>query len=306
MIGDAPKRRKGSAFITGNGRYLDDLAEDRLTLVLRSPHAHRIERILTDKARAAPGVLAVLTADDVHTDGLKPLRPSVEANVHTGEKFAFEPQPLLAEGKVRYAGQPVALIVAETRAQALDAAELVMVDYVPLPAVTTAVAARAAGAPEISPEVPGNICFDSRTGDAAAVDAAFAAAAHAVKLRLDNHRIVTNPIEPRGVVGLWDADSGRYTAYASSQSIHETRDNTARAPGVAPAAVRFVAPDVGGASAPEFHLSRARLDPVGGQADRAPGEVGRDPQRVFRPIIRRATIRLRPSWRSMAWALPCV
>ena len=249
VIGDAPKRREDLRFITGSGRYLDDLAFADLAhaVVLRSPHAHAlIERILTERARAGPGVLAVLTARDVRADGLKPLRPSAEANVQTGEKFAFEPQPLLAAGKVRYVGEPVALIVAETRAQALDAAELVMVDYAPLPAVTTASAARAAGAPEISPEVPANVCFDWHTGDATAVDAAFAVAAHVVDLHLDNHRIVTNPIEPRGVVGLWDADSGRYTAYASSQSIHATRDNTARALGVAPAAVRFVAPDVGG------------------------------------------------------------
>ena len=172
--------------------------------------------------------------------------PSAEANVQTGEPFAFAPQPLLAEAKVRYVGEPVALIVAATRAQALNAAEQVVVDYAPLPAVTTAVAARARGAPEISTEVPGNVCFDWRTGNTAAVDAAVAAAAHLVELDLDNHRIVTNPMEPRGVIGLWDADHGRYTGYVSSQSIHITRDNTARALGVPPDAVRFVAPDVGG------------------------------------------------------------
>ena len=135
VIGDAPKRREDSRFITGNGRYLDDLPFEDLAhaVVLRSPYAHAlIERILIEKARLAPGVLAVLTARDVRADGLKSLRPSAEANVQTGEKFAFEPQPLLAEGKVRYAGEPVALIVAETRAQAQDAAELVMVDYTPL------------------------------------------------------------------------------------------------------------------------------------------------------------------------------
>ncbi len=249
VMGDAPKRREDLRFVTGRGGYLDDLAFEDLAdaVVLRSPHAHAlIERIGVEKAWAAPGVLAVLTAEDARADGLNPLRPSAEANVQTGEPFAFAPQPLLAEGKVRYAGEPVALIVAETRAQALDAAERVVVDYAPLPAVTTAAAARAPGAPEISAEVPGNVCFDWRTGDAAAVDAAFAGAAHIIEVSLDNHRIVTNPIEPRGVVGLWDADSGRYTAYVSSQSIHSTRDNAARALGVPPAMVRLVAPDVGG------------------------------------------------------------
>jgi carbon-monoxide dehydrogenase large subunit len=112
--------------------------------------------------------------------------------------------------------------------------------------VTSAAAARTPGAPEISVEVPGNLCFEWRTGDTAAVEAAFAAAAHTVELQLDNHRIVTNPMEPRGVIGHWDAQRARYTAHVSSQSIHATRDNTARALGVAPAAVRFIAPDVGG------------------------------------------------------------
>jgi aerobic carbon-monoxide dehydrogenase large subunit len=249
IVGDAAKRREDLRFLTGRGGYLDDLAFEGLAhaVVLRSPHAHAlIDRIKTETARAAPGVLAVLTAEHARADGLNPLRPSSETNTQTGEPLAFAPQPLLAEGKVRYAGEPVALIVAETRAQALDAAEKVMVEYDPLPAVTTAGAARAPGAPEISAKVSGNVCLDWRTGDAAAVDAAFAAAPHIAELSLDNHRIVTNPIEPRAVVGVWDADSGRYTAYVSSQSIHSTRDNTARALGVPPAMVRFVAPDVGG------------------------------------------------------------
>jgi aerobic carbon-monoxide dehydrogenase large subunit len=249
VIGDAPKRREDARFLTGRGSYLDDLSFDRLThaVVLRSPHAHAlIERIRTERARTAAGVLAVLTSEETRADGLEPLRPSAEANVQTGEKFAFAPQPLLAEDKVRYVGEPVALIVAETRAQALDAAEQLVVDYAPLPAVTSAPAARASGAPEISSEVPGNVCLDWRTGDAAAVEAAFTVAAHVVELSLDNHRIVTNPIEPRGVIGLWDAEQSRYTAYVSSQSIHTTRDNTARALGLLPTAVRFVAPDVGG------------------------------------------------------------
>ena len=249
VIGDAPKRREDLRFLTGGGGYLDDLsfAGMAYAVVLRSPHAHAlILRIQAEEARKAPGVLAVLTAEEVRVDGLNPLRPSAEVNVQTGEKFAFAPHPLLAEGKVRYVGEPVALIIAETRMRALDAADRVVVDYAPLPAMTSATAARAAGSPEISPEVPGNVCLDWHTGDAAAVDAAFAAAAHIVELRLDNHRIVTNPIEPRGVIGLWDTAQSRYTAYVSSQSIHATRDNAARALGVAPAAVRFIAPDVGG------------------------------------------------------------
>ncbi|HUA56572.1 MAG TPA: xanthine dehydrogenase family protein molybdopterin-binding subunit [Candidatus Sulfotelmatobacter sp.] len=248
-IGDAPKRREDLRFLTGRGGYLDDLAFERLAhaALVRSPHAHaRIVALDTRAARGAPGVLAVLTADDARVDGLKPLRPTAEANVQTGEPFAFAPQPLLAVGKVRFAGEPVALVIAETLAQAVEAAELVAVDYDPLPAVTTAAAARAQGAPLISDEVPGNLCLDWRTGDHDAAAAAFARAAHVVELALDNHRIVMNPMEPRGGVGQYDASSGRYTLHVSSQNIHMIRDAVARALGVAATAVRLVAPDVGG------------------------------------------------------------
>jgi carbon-monoxide dehydrogenase large subunit len=248
-IGDAPKRREDARFITGTGAYLDDLTFERLThaAVLRSPHAHaRIMAIDATSARAAAGVLAVLTAADVRADGLEPLRPYVEANVQTGEPFAFAPQPLLAEGKVRFVGEPVALVVAETREAALDAAERIIVGYEPLPAVTTAAAARKPDAPQVSDDVPGNLCLDWATGDAAGVAAAFERAAHVVTLTVHNHRIVTNPIEPRGGVGSYDAERGRYTLHVSSQGIHVARDHAARALGVAPAQVRYVAPDVGG------------------------------------------------------------
>src|SRR4249920_3128038 len=137
VIGDAPKRREDLRFITGNGQYLDDLPFENLAhaVVLRSPHAHaRLGRIDAAAALAAPGVRAVLTAADAQADGLQPLRPTVEANPATGEPFGFAPQPLLARDAVRYVGEPVAIVVADTRAQAMDAAELVEVDYTPLPA----------------------------------------------------------------------------------------------------------------------------------------------------------------------------
>ena len=248
-IGDAPKRREDQRFLTGSGRYLDDLTFANLAqaIVLRSPHAHaRIERVDAAAACAMPGVLAVLTAAEARADGLKPLLPYVDANTQSGEKFAFAQQPLLAETRVRYVGEPVALVVAEAREQALDAAEQVAIDYRPLPPVTTAAAARAAGAPDLSSEAPGNLCFEWLTGDSDAVAAAFAGAAHVVALGLDNHRVVTNPIEPRGGIGMCDPASGRYTLYVSGQSIHATRDHAARALGVSPDQVRFVAPDVGG------------------------------------------------------------
>jgi len=248
-IGDRPKRREDQRFLTGQGRYLDDLAFDGVTyaVVLRSPHAHaEIRAIDSAAAKAMPGVLALLTAADAQADGLKPLLPYVDANTVTGEPFAFMPQPLLAEGKVRYVGEPVALIIAESRDQALDAAEQVAVDYVPLPAVTTGAAARAPSAPLLSLEVPGNLCFEWHAGDHDAVARAFAAAAYVVSLSVDNHRVVTNPMEPRGVVGDYDPASGRYTAHVSAQSLHATRDHAARALGVEPKQLRFIAPDVGG------------------------------------------------------------
>ncbi|HEX2150819.1 MAG TPA: xanthine dehydrogenase family protein molybdopterin-binding subunit, partial [Stellaceae bacterium] len=191
-------------------------------------------------------VTVFASTEGISADGLSPLMPSVEANTVTGEKFAFAPQPLLAGDKVRYVGEPVALILAETRDAALDAAEAVVVDYSPLPSVTDPAAARASGAPQIADNVPGNLCFEWLTGDAASVHAAFAKAAHVVRLVLDNHRIVTNPMEPRGVVAVYDPESGRYTCHVSAQSLHATRDAAARALGIEPSLLRFVAPDVGG------------------------------------------------------------
>ena len=150
-IGDSPKRREDARFVTGGGAYLDDLAFPDLAhaAIVRSPHPHAVVNgIDTAAAKRAPGVLAVLTIADADADGLQPMRPGVEANVQTGAPFAFIPQPLLARDKVRFVGEPVVLVVAETKAQALDAAELVEIDYDPLQAVTTHEQARAPGAPQ--------------------------------------------------------------------------------------------------------------------------------------------------------------
>ncbi len=248
-IGDSPKRREDARFVVGGGAYLDDLRFEGLThaVFVRSPHAHALVRgIDSAAAKAAPGVLAVLTIGDADADGLQPMQPGVVANVQTGEPFAFIPQPLLARDKVRFVGEPVVLVVAETKAQAMDAAELVAVDYAPLPAVTTHADALAPGAPLVADSVPGNLCLDWRHGDGDAVERAMASAAHVVTHRFVNHRIVTNPMEPRGVVGAYDPAEDRYTAHVSAQAIHNNRDFAARWLGVKPDRLRFVMPDVGG------------------------------------------------------------
>ncbi len=246
IIGDSPRRREDARFIAGRGVYLDDLpfANKAHAVFLRSPHAHaRIDAIDTAAALQAPGVLAVLTAREAAADRLSPLHPTVEANVQTGEPFRFLPQPLLAVDTVRYAGEPVALIVAETKNQALDAAERIAVTYAPLAAVTRGTDALQSDAPLLTAAVPGNLCIDWTWGQTAQAATAIATAAHVVRIVLDNHRVATNPMEPRGAVGLYD---GSYTLHVSSQNIHGNRDIAAMVLGVDPTMVRFVAPDVGG------------------------------------------------------------
>jgi aerobic carbon-monoxide dehydrogenase large subunit len=249
VIGDTPRRREDARFVTGHGAYLDDLRFDRVAhaVFVRSDHAHaQLRRIDTTAALAQPGVIAVLTAPDAAADGLRPLRPSAEVNAQTNEPFRFLPQPVLAEGKLRYVGEPIALVIAETKQQALDAAELIVVDAEPLPSVTQADQALAAGAPLLTDEVPGNLCLDWVWGQTDEVAATLRSAAHVVSMDLVNHRIVTNPMEPRGAVGVHDATTGRTTLFVSSQSLHTNRDTAAKVLGVEPSEIRFVAPDVGG------------------------------------------------------------
>ena len=248
-IGSSRKRTEDARFLTGRGRYVDDLVPDGMVhaFILRSPHAHaRLGAVDAAEAAACPGVLAVLTRAEQAADGIGPLPPAERRNEHTGEPFAFIPYPPLATDRVRHVGQPVALVVALTLAQARDAAEKIDVDYETLPAVTTAQAALADGAVQLSEEIPRNVVLEWATGDAAAAERAFAAAAHVTRLELLNHRIVTNPMEMRGAIGQFDRGTGRYTLHVSSQSIHAGRDNIAAALGIGKDKLRFVAPDVGG------------------------------------------------------------
>ena len=248
-IGETPKRTEDTRFLTGKGRYVDDLAFDNLAhaFILRSLHAHaRIRGIDSAAAARCPGVLAILTGADQAAAGVTSMEPYVRANFRNDEPFAYTPHPPLALGLVRYVGQPVALVVAGNLDQARDAAEMIDVDYDILPAVTTLQAARAENAVLVNDAVPGNVCLAWEVGDKAKNLRAFAAAAHVVRLALHNHRVVANSMEPRGGVGLFDPDSGNYTLYVSSQSIHMARDAIAAALGLASQQVRLIAPDVGG------------------------------------------------------------
>jgi carbon-monoxide dehydrogenase large subunit len=248
-IGRSRTRTEDLRFLTGGGRYVDDLVLDGMAhaFILRSPHAHaRVLGVDVGAAAASAGVFAVLTGADQAADRIAPLPPLERTNEYTGEPFAFTPYPALATDRVRHVGQPVALVVAESPAQARDAAELVRVEYEPLPAVTTAKDALADGAVLLSEDIPGNIVLEWATGDEAATDRAFADAAHVTRLEIFNHRVVTNPMEPRGAIGVFHGDANGYTLHVSSQSIHAGRDNIAAALGIAKDRLRFIAPDVGG------------------------------------------------------------
>ena len=196
-VGQPVKRFEDQTLITGRGRYTDDITLPNMAqaFVLRAPVAHaNIKRIDTAAARKMPGVLAVLTGDDVAADQLGDIPCHAPLNNRDGSPRSDTPRPMLAIGKVRHAGQPVALVVAETLPQAQDAAEAIAIEYDSLPAVTDARAALKPGAPQLFDTIPGNLVFDwdNDTSDFTAVDAAFAKAAHVTTLEMVNNRVVAN------------------------------------------------------------------------------------------------------------------
>jgi carbon-monoxide dehydrogenase large subunit len=205
-IGRSLRRLEDQRFLTGQGRYVDDIdVPGRLHgIVLRSPHGHAaIEDIDSAAARTIPGVRGVFTAADLEADGIG-LLPCI-AQVATVAPMIVPPRRALARDRVRHVGDPVAFVVAETRAQARDAAELIAVRYRALPAVVDAPSALAAGAPLLWDEAPGNLSYRFERGDKAAVEAAFAGAVHIVEIELVNNRLVVAPIEPRAAIGQYDA-----------------------------------------------------------------------------------------------------
>lgn len=263
-MGASVARKEDRRFLLGKGRYTDDLVLPGQTyaVFVRSPHAHAaIRSINASQALVSPGVLAVLTGDDVAADDLGTIPCGWTITNKDGSKMVAPPHPALAQGKARHVGDPVALVIAETKAQARDAAQLVEVDYDPLPAVAHLNAAVASGAPTVWDEAPGNVCFDWHLGDAAATEAEFARADRVVSIDLTNNRIAPNAIEPRAANGDYDGVEDRYTLYTTSQNPHLIRllmgAFTLKVP---EHKLRVVAPDVGGGFGSKiFHYAEELL-----------------------------------------------
>ena len=249
-IGAPVRRREDFRFITGRGNYTDDINRPGQlhAYILRSPHAHaRILGVDAADALAAPGVVAVFTGKDMAADNIGGLPCGWQIHSKDGSPMIEPPHPVIAVDTVRYVGDQVAVIIAETRGQARDAAELVQVDYEPLPAVVDTAAASKPGQPQVWEQAPNNVCYDWHIGDKAAVDAAFAGAAHVAKLDLVNNRLIPNAIEPRAAVGDYDSATGEYTLYTTSQNPHVIRLLMGAFVLHLPEhKLRVVAPDVGG------------------------------------------------------------
>ena len=248
-IGQGVSRFEDPRLVRGDGRYTDDIKLPGLAhgVVLRSPHAHaKIKSIDTAAAKSAPGVLAVLTSADIKAAGYGDLPVPGGLKRRDGSPMYRPRYPILVEDRVRWIGDSVAFVVAETVAQALDAAEMITVDYEELPAVTSTAEAPKPGAPRVWDDCPDNICFVELIGDKAAVDAAFARAAHVTRHRFVINRITAATMEPRGAVGDYSAADGRYTIYTPIQRPHPTRADLAKLLKVPESKVRIVTGDTGG------------------------------------------------------------
>jgi carbon-monoxide dehydrogenase large subunit len=241
------KRLEDDRLLVGKGLYSDDrdLPGQAWLVVLRSPHAHaRIAGIDAAAAREAPGVVAVYTAAELTADGVGAIPNPPLFKRPDGAPMGAPPRTPLADGVAFYAGQPVAAVIANTRSQAMDAAELVAVDYEELPCVVHPAQAIEAGAPQIWMDAPGNISAQVRYGDAAAVAEAMARAAHVTELRLHNQRVAAMPLEPRAALAQF-AD-GRWTLYTQTQQPTGTRDSLAAVFKAKPEQFRVVVGDIGG------------------------------------------------------------
>src|SRR6266436_5406634 len=249
-VGQSVRRLEDPRLLRGFGRYSDDvsLAHQAYAVVVRSPHAHAaIRSVDTSVARKASGVLVVLTGADLAADGLGDLPTDKTRKRRDGSPAFATPRPALVRDRVRHVGDPVAFVVAETPEQAVDAAELVAVDYEPLPAVAATADAARPGAPAVWAEAPDNVAFVWEAGNKDAVARAFAGAAHVTHLDFVVSRVAAAPLEPRGAVGEWDRRAGRYTLHTGIQAPHGLRqllaDQVFRVP---QSHLRVVTGEVGG------------------------------------------------------------
>jgi len=256
-IGQPIERKEDARLITGKGRFSDDfnLPGQAYAAMVRSPYPHaRIRGIDTTEALAQPGVLAVLTGADLMADGLAPIPhnpvPSTKYDMKLtapdGSYPFIGPHYLLPADKARHVGEAVAMVVAETAAQAADAAEKVEIDYEELPFVTDTRKAAEPGAPAVWDEVPGNVFVETRFGDWEATDAAFARADHVVSAEFHIGRVTAVPLEPRAALGHYDAETGRYTLYAGSGGAVRQKGELAKVLGIDGSQIRVLSFDVGG------------------------------------------------------------
>src|SRR5436190_2105415 len=257
-IGASIKRKEDYRFLTGAGNYTDDVALPRQTHAhfVRSPHAHaKIKSIKKDKALKAPGVVGVFTGDDLAGAKVNGLPCGWLITDVNGQPMKEPPHPCLAQGKARYVGDHVAIVIAESYQQARDAAELVKVEYEELPAVVRAGEARKKGAPVVHDIAPDNTCYVWGLGDKAAVEKAFSGAAHVTTLEFLNNRLIPNAIEPRAANATYSRADDSYTLYVASQNPHVERLlMTAFVLGLPEHKVRVVAPDVGGGFGSKIYL----------------------------------------------------
>jgi carbon-monoxide dehydrogenase large subunit len=249
-IGAAVRRKEDARFLSGHGSYTDDINRpgQLYAFVRRSdrPHA-KIRSIDTSAAATAPGVVAVYTGADMAAENIGGLPCGWQIHSKDGSPMKEPPHPVLAVDKVRHVGDPIAVVVAETKQAAKDASEQIVIDYEDLPAVASLRDAIAPGAALVHDDAPGNICYDWHIGDKAVVDAAFAKAAKVVKLALTNNRLIPNAMEPRAAIGEFDGYSGDYTLYTTSQNPHVIRLLMgAFVLHIPENKLRVVAPDVGG------------------------------------------------------------
>jgi carbon-monoxide dehydrogenase large subunit len=249
-IGAAVLRKEDKRFVTGRGRYTDDITLAGMTYAafVRSPHAHaRIRSINAAEALASPGVVAVLTGADLADDKIGGLICGWMVHSKDGSPMKAGAHPAMAKDVARYVGDIVAVVIAETKNQARDGAERLMVDYQELPAVVDPGQAQKAGAPQVHPEAPNNTIFQWHLGNEAETKAAFAKAASTVKLDIVNNRVVPNAVEPRAAIGVYDPAEEHFTLYNTTQNPHVARLVLSAFVGIAPEnKLRVVAPDVGG------------------------------------------------------------